>query len=236
MKNTKKTRVMGISMDINDALFRHLNAAKIAKEYRESKEGKILKGFMMELNYIAEELLLHHDVTCIFCSEQEDKHFEFQCRFHEECVISSYHTGVYAYLGMEQVEEFVTFKASFELQTFIHENKSCPIANKFEREIDFILEYCIDNFSQNIYVVEYNEAPQESSIVLQEENDEQLENEERKHPPSPPMDEGNTQDFADDKLCFYDSKNDEEHGLDMPGLLDTLLDTYRGSTSSEYEI
>ena len=40
MKNTKKTRVMGISMDINDALFRHLNAAKIAKEYRESKEGK----------------------------------------------------------------------------------------------------------------------------------------------------------------------------------------------------
>ena len=174
MKNTKKTRVMGISMDINDALFRHLNAAKIAKEYRESKEGKILKGFMMELNYIAEELLLHHDVTCIFCSEQEDKHFEFQCRFHEECVIASYHTGDYAYLGMEQVEEFVTFKASFELQTFIHENKSCPIANKFEREIDFILEYCIDNFSQNIYVVEYNEAPQESSIVLQEEDDENI--------------------------------------------------------------
>ena len=67
MKNTKKkTRVMGISMDIKDAWFRHLNAAKIAKEYIESKEGKILKGFMMKLNYIAEELLLHHDVTCIF--------------------------------------------------------------------------------------------------------------------------------------------------------------------------
>ena len=28
---------MGMSMDINDALFRHLNTAKIAKEYRESK-------------------------------------------------------------------------------------------------------------------------------------------------------------------------------------------------------
>ena len=38
---------MGISMDINDALFRHLNAAKISKELRESKEGKILKGFMI---------------------------------------------------------------------------------------------------------------------------------------------------------------------------------------------
>ena len=63
MKNTKKTRVMGISMDINDALFRHLNAAKIAKQYGESKEAKKLKGFMMEVNYIAEELLLHYDVT-----------------------------------------------------------------------------------------------------------------------------------------------------------------------------
>ena len=157
---------MGISMDINDALFRHLNAAKIAKEYRESKEGKILKGFMMELNYIAEKLLLHHDATCMFCSEQKDKHFEFQCRFHEECVISSYHTGDYAYLGMEQVEEFVTFKAAYELYTFIDENKTCPIANKFEREIDFILEYCRNSFSQNIYVVEYHEAPQESTDGL----------------------------------------------------------------------
>ena len=109
-----------------------------------------------------------------FFSEQKDKHFEFQCSFHEECVIASYHTGDYAYFGMEQVKEFVTFKASFELQTFIHENKSCPIANKFEREIDFILEYCIDKFSQNIYVVEYNEALQESSIALQEEHDENI--------------------------------------------------------------
>ena len=63
MENIIKTRVMGVTMDINDVLFRHLNADKIAKDYRESKEGKILKGFMMELNYIAEELLLHHDVT-----------------------------------------------------------------------------------------------------------------------------------------------------------------------------
>ena len=74
-----------------------------------------------------------------------------------------------------------------------------------------------------------------------DENDEQLENEERKLPPSPPMDEGNTQDFIDDKLCSYDSddeeeyqpmsneniidnnfKNDEEYGLDM--FYDSTLD------------
>ena len=53
--------------------------------------------------------------------------------------------------------------------------------------------------------------PQEEDNEEQEdvENDEQLENEERKHPPLPPMDEGNTQDFADDKLCFYNSDDEE---------------------------
>ena len=105
---------------------------------------------------------------------------------------------------------------------------------------------------------ERSKVPQESTDVLQEEddkslslgmpmqpqeedneeqkdqeNDEQLENEERKHPPLPPMDEGNTQNLVDDKLCFYDSDNEEEYkpmpneniidnGLDM--LYDNALD------------
>ena len=84
--------------------------------------------------------------------------------------------------------------------------------------------------------------PQEEDNEEQkDEDDEQLETEERKHPPSPPMDEGNTQNLVDDKLCFYDSddekeyepmpneniididfKNDEEYGLDM--LYDIALD------------
>ena len=42
-----------------------------------------------------------------------------------------------------------------------------------------------------------------------QEHDEQLENEERELLPSPPMDEGNLQYSADDKLCFYDSDDDE---------------------------
>jgi hypothetical protein len=177
MEIITNTRVMSMNMDINDALFRYMNAFMIAKEFRESKEGIIIEGFVIEINYIAKELLLHHDTTC--CSEQKDKHFEFQCRFHEECVIASYHTGDYAHLGMEQVEEFVTFLASVELQSFIDENRTCPIANRFEREITFILEYCKMNFSQNIYVVDYNEKPRgklarESTDVLQVEEDKDL--------------------------------------------------------------
>jgi hypothetical protein len=44
---------MSMNMDINDALFRYMNAFMIAKEFRESKEGIILEGFMTEINYIA---------------------------------------------------------------------------------------------------------------------------------------------------------------------------------------
>jgi hypothetical protein len=101
-------------MDINDTLFMYLNAAKIAKKHRKSKVGIRLEGFMIELNYMASKLLERHDTTC--CCKQNDKHFEYQCMFHEEFVMASYHRGDYAHLGMEQVEQFVTFMASYELQ------------------------------------------------------------------------------------------------------------------------
>ena len=83
-------------------MWKYLNAAKIAKKHRESQEGKILENFMKRLNSILVELLEYHDKTC--CSQQYDRHFEFQYMFHEEYVIASYHRGDYAHLGMEQVE------------------------------------------------------------------------------------------------------------------------------------
>ena len=86
-------------------------------------------------------------------------------------------------------------------------------------------------FDENIYVIDTTKRAR--SNVLQEEDDkslslgmpmqpqeedneeqeddEQLEIEERKHPPSPPMDEGNTQNLVHDKLCFYDSDDEEEY-------------------------
>ena len=159
---------------------------------------------------------------------------------------------------------------AYELYTFIDEHETCPIASHYKVFIANLLEICIREFYENIYVVDTRKRyAQGISNVLQEEDDEnmsleeevceeddkslslgmpiqpqeedneeqeddeddeQLETEERKHPPSPPMDEGNTQDFANDKLCFYDFddeeeyqpmpneniiNNDEEYGLDM---------------------
>ena len=68
----------------------------------------------------------HKEETC--CSEY-CRHFEFQCPSNKiEPVIATYHTGNYAHLGMEEVEQFVIFMGAYELNTFIDEHETFPIA------------------------------------------------------------------------------------------------------------
>ena len=90
--------------------------------------------------------------------------------FHEEYVIASYNRGDYAHLGMKQVEQFVTFVAAFELKRFISENiETSAIARKVDMGITLMLNHCTNNFSENIYDVDFNEgciAARESTNVL----------------------------------------------------------------------
>lgn len=128
---------------------------------------------MKKLNSIANEFLKKYcELTC--CSKQDDRHFGFQCKFHDEYVIASYNRGDYVHLGMKEVEQFVSFVAVYELKRFISENiETSDIAWKFDMGITLLLNHCIDNFSENIYVVDFNEghiAAQESTNVLQEED------------------------------------------------------------------
>jgi hypothetical protein len=50
---------------------------------------------------------------------------------------------------MEQVEQFVSFMEVYELETFIYEHETCPVASEFESPITNILDYCITNFTEN---------------------------------------------------------------------------------------
>ena len=105
------------------------NALKAA-EFRQSKEGKRLGGYIELLNKIASTLLNFHEEE-ICCSEY-CRHFEFQCPSNKEPVIATYHTWNYAHLGMEEVEKFVIFMAAYELYTFIDKHETCPIASQFK--------------------------------------------------------------------------------------------------------
>ena len=95
--------------------------------------------------------------------------------FHKEYAIASYHRGDYAHLEMEQVEQFVTFMAAFELETFIDENyETSVVASKFKSVITLIINYCITNFMDNIYAVDFNKrgtAAQENTNILQEDDE-----------------------------------------------------------------
>ena len=111
---------------------------------------------------------------------------------------------------MAEVEQFVIFVTAYELNTFIDEHETCPIASQSKNTIAIILNICIrkrfaqgrsnilqeeddENISLEEEVCEEDDKnlslgmpmqPQEEDNDEQndEENDEQLENEERKHP------------------------------------------------------
>jgi hypothetical protein len=57
---------------------------------------------------------------------------------------------------MEQVEQFFPFMAACVLETFVYEHEDCLVASKFINATTNILQYCINNFMDNVYVVDYN--------------------------------------------------------------------------------
>jgi beta-glucanase (GH16 family) len=90
--------------------------------------------------------------------------------------IAYYHTYSYVH-GMEEVEQFVCFMAGYELKTFLDEVYESGVTHDCEFDVTIILNHCIDDFSDNIYVVDYNKrvnVSQESNNILQEEDDESI--------------------------------------------------------------
>jgi hypothetical protein len=96
-------------------------------------------------------------------------------------------------LGIKEVEQYVIFKEAYELKTCIDAiYETSGITNKHDVKTTSILNYYIENFIDNIYVVEINEkgttnqlstsllhkernlAAMESTNILQEEDDEKI--------------------------------------------------------------
>jgi hypothetical protein len=82
-------------------------------KHRKSQEGKYLNELLRSLEHFAKDLLAHYDRRCSFCYGE---HFDFQCRSHVEHVIASFHTYNYVPLGIKEVEQYVIFKATYELK------------------------------------------------------------------------------------------------------------------------
>ena len=118
----------------------------------------------------AKVLLKHHDINC--CSKQDTKHLKFQCGFSKEEIIMGYHCYNYAYLGAEQVEQFVIFMGASEIESFMTKYyETCIACNDLKSYVSAILDHCLEYFSNNPYIIDYKERlihAQECTHNLQE--------------------------------------------------------------------
>ena len=125
------------------------------------------------------------DFTC--CSKNPKKHLPYQCEFIDNGILSSYAKGVYNYYDVQKIEEFVAFRGTCEIASFIEE---CDTTLSKSENLA-ILKYCYDNYASNPYIKPYIEdssAVQEETNILQES-----------------MEEG-----IDETMSSLDEKDDEE--------------------------
>ena len=65
--------------------------------------------------------------------------------------------------------------AAYELNIFIDEHETCPIAAQSKNMVAIFLKICINEFDENIYVVDTRKRfAQGTTDVLQEEDDENI--------------------------------------------------------------
>jgi hypothetical protein len=83
------------------------DAGILLLKHIKSLEGKHLNELLRSLEHIAKDLLAHHKRTCLF---YRCDHFDFQCRYHVEHVIKSYHCHRQVPFGIKEVEQYVIFK------------------------------------------------------------------------------------------------------------------------------
>ena len=94
-------------------------------------------------------------------------HLPFSRRFNDNKTLGSYARGIYDYYDVEQIEEFLAFRRTCEIASFIEE---CD-TTLYKSENFAILNYFYDNYASNPYTKPYIEdssAIQEETNILQE--------------------------------------------------------------------
>jgi hypothetical protein len=149
---------------------------QLLTEYHSSKEGLHMESLIRCLNEIAKELCELHDISC--CNELYYKHLSYQCKCNSNSIIASYQKNKFMHIDIKLVEQFVAFFGAFEVDSLIDEKyETCDVARKHKSMSSSILKYCIENFKENAYVVDFYMkalAAQESTNILQEGDDENL--------------------------------------------------------------
>ena len=92
-----------------------LDQREYLRDYRSTQKGKILCDQFIMLRWYTRDLCLRYDITC--CSRMEAPHLPFSCKFNDNETLASYANGIYHYYDVERIEEFVAFKAAYEIES-----------------------------------------------------------------------------------------------------------------------
>ena len=106
--NTEKTPFNLIMGDM-------LDQCEYFRDYRLTQKGKLLWDQIDMLHWYAWNLCQRYDYTC--CSRMKAPHLPFSCEFNDNETLASYANGIYDYYDVERIEEFVAFKAAYEIES-----------------------------------------------------------------------------------------------------------------------
>ena len=97
-------------------------------------------------------------------------------KFNDNETLASYANGIYDYYDLEQIKEFVDFKAAYEIEA-LFEKYEAFYDDGYRPENLAILGYCYENYEYNYYInafIEKVSAVQEETNILQEVMEEEI--------------------------------------------------------------
>ena len=126
------------------------------------------------LRWYARNLCLRYDYSC--CSRMKAPHLPFSCKFNDNQTLASYANGIYDYYDVERIEEFVSFKGAYEIESLF---EKCQIFDdSVYRPGNYaILKYCYENYEYNADIDELIEKVfdvQEETNNLHEPMEEEI--------------------------------------------------------------
>ena len=133
----------------------HVNTIRSYYECRSTKEGNMIYELLEHLNEFAIDFCELHDIIC--CNKKDYIHSHFQYKHISDPIIAAYEECKFAFQDIKQVEEYVTYVAAHELDALINEKiDTSHEARVMKGHISNILQICINEFSDNAYVINYN--------------------------------------------------------------------------------
>lgn len=93
--------------------------------------------------------------TC--CTREDYKHLHYQCKHNSDPIIAAYKRCKFTCQDLEQVDKYIAYVAALELDSIVNEKfDTCHEAPVMKGNTSIILQNCINKFSDNEYVFNYN--------------------------------------------------------------------------------